>query len=234
MGSALDVLLFQIAVAAHESHGLERAKEQIARNITIVLAVIAPACAGVLLTLPSLEALVVPAEFRGPFGHYLTLMMPGLFALTLINFAVNPIFQIEKKTMPLIGAALIGCAATPVLVYFLPRGGDASSLAVAQSVAYIAALFALTAFATASRPRWPSLSDLLRIAAALVAMIAVLLPMRGWTPGYLALATQIVVGAAVYALAALALDVGGLRTPVVEKIRGLVGRAPSTQAPQQR
>ncbi len=234
VGSALDVLLFQIAVAAHESHGLERAKEQIARNITIVLAVIAPACAGVLLTLPSLEALVVPAEFRGPFGHYLTLMMPGLFALTLINFAVNPIFQIEKKTMPLIGAALIGCAATPVLVYFLPRGGDASSLAVAQSVAYIAALFALTAFATASRPRWPSLSDLLRIAAALVAMIAVLLPMRGWTPGYLALATQIVVGAAVYALAALALDVGGLRTPVVEKIRGLVGRAPSTQAPQQR
>ncbi len=120
-------------------------------------------------------------------------------------------------------------------MFLLPRGADASGLAVAQSVAYIAALVALTAFATASRPRWPSLSDLARIAAALSAMIGVLLPMRGWTPGFLALAMQIVVGAGVYALVALALDVGGLRKPVMETVRARLGRSgASAEAPQQR
>ncbi len=224
IGSAMDVLLFQIAVAAHDSHGLERAKEQIARNITIVLAVIAPACAGVLMTLPSVQALVVPFEFRGPFGHYLTLMMPGLFALTVINFAINPIFQIEKKTLPLIGAALIGCAGAPLFVFLLPRGTDASSLAVAQSAAYLAALLALIAFAAPSRPRWPSLGDFARIGVALAAMCLVLWPMRDWTPGFGVLAVQIVAGAGVYGALALALDVGGLRRPILDKFVGLLAR----------
>ena len=228
IGSAMDVLLFQIAVAAHETHGIERAKEQIARNITIVLAVIAPACVGVLLTLPSLEALVVPSEYRGPFGQYLTLMMPGLFALTIINFAINPIFQIEKRTLPLIGAALIGCAGTPLLVWLLPHGQNASNLAIAQSAAYVAALIALVLFATTSRPRWPSPADLARIAFALCGMIAVVWPMRGWQPGFLPLAAQIVVGAGAYGALALALDVGGLRAPVLAKLRALTHRGGGT------
>ena len=222
IGSALDVLLFQIAVAAHEKHGMESAKDQIARNITIVLAVIAPACAGVLLTLPSVEALVVPMQFRGPFGQYLTLMLPGLFALTMINFAINPIFQIQKKTAALIAAALIGCAGTPLLVAILPRGADASSLAIAQSGAYLAAMVALIGFATASRPRWPALRDFAAIAVSTGAMVGALWPMRGWTPGVLTLATQIVVGVSVFGAMALALDIASLRRPVIEKARGLL------------
>ena len=224
IGSALDVLLFQIAVAALDSHGLDRAKDQIARNIAIVLAVIVPACAGVILTLPSIEALVVPASYRGPFGVYITLMMPGLFALTMINFAINPIFQIEKKTLPLIAAALIGCAGTPVLVYLLPRGQDASSLAIAQSAAYFAAMIALIGFATVSRPRWPSLRDIASICVALAGMVAVVWPMRAWTPGVLSLAAQVIAGAGVYGALALALDVAGLRAPVMARLRKLSAR----------
>jgi O-antigen/teichoic acid export membrane protein len=233
IGSGMDVLLFQIAVAADETHGLERAKEQIARNITIVLAVIAPACVGVVLTLPSLQALVVPYEYRGPFSQYLILMMPGLFALVMINFAINPIFQIEKRTLPLIGAALIGCVGTPVLVWLLPHAHDASGLAVAQSVAYIAALIALLLFATTSRPRWPSAGDLARIAVALAGMVAVVAPMRAWQPGFVALAAQIVCGAGVYGALALALDIAGLKTPVIEKIRKLAHRGDRTEAAQE-
>jgi O-antigen/teichoic acid export membrane protein len=221
IGSALDVLLFQLAVAAHEKHGLERAKEQIARNITIVLAIIVPACVGVALTLPSVEALVVPMQYRGPFGQYLTLMLPGLFALTMINFAINPIFQIQKKTLPLIAAALIGCAGTPLLVAFLPHGADASSLAIAQSGAYCAALVALVGFAFASRPRWPSLREIGAIAISTAAMIAALWPMRAWTPGALTLAAQIMIGAGVFGALALFFDIAGLRAPVLARARAL-------------
>ncbi|MFV0280461.1 MAG: lipopolysaccharide biosynthesis protein [Rhodoblastus sp.] len=231
IGSALDVLLFQIAVAAHETHGLERAKTQVARNISIVLAILAPACIGLVLTLPSIEALVVPMQYRGPFGQYLTLMLPGLFALTMISFAINPIFQIQKKTLPLIGAALIGCASTPLLLLLLPRGTDASSLAIAQSGAYMAALIALVCFTLPGRPRWPSLRDIGAIALATAAMTAALWPMRSWTPGIPTLVTQIFVGAGVFGALALALDIGALRAPIFAKARALASRKGAATEP---
>lgn len=224
VGSALDVLLFQIAVAARDTHGPERGRAQIGRNIAIVLAVIAPATAGVLFTLPSVEALAAPPEFRGPFGHYLTLMLPGLAALVLILFAINPIFQLENKTLPMIGAALIGAAGTPVILAFLPKTTDASALALAQSGAYLAALAALVAFAAAAKPRWPPARDFLGIAVALAAMCAALWPLRALAPGALALVTQMTVGAGVYGAVALAFDVAGLRGPLIDKLRALARR----------
>ena len=70
--------------------------------MSIVIAVILPACVGIWLVLPSLQALIVPQQYRGPFGQLLTLMMPGLFFFALILYAINPIFQIAKRTAPLI------------------------------------------------------------------------------------------------------------------------------------
>ena len=77
LGQALDVLLFQIAVAAHENHGAYRARRQVGRNMAVVLAVLLPACVGVFLVMPSIEQLIVPAQYRGPFGHYLNLQLPA-------------------------------------------------------------------------------------------------------------------------------------------------------------
>ena len=81
IGSTLDVLLFQIAVRAHDSHGADHAKQRIGDNMAIVIAVILPACCGIWLVLPSMQALIVPQQYRGPFEQLLTLMMPGLFWL---------------------------------------------------------------------------------------------------------------------------------------------------------
>src|SRR5207237_387728 len=87
IASAMAVLLFQMAVRAHETHGMDRAKAQIARNMTMVIAVVVPACVGIWATLPSIEALIVPSQYRGPFAHYLTLLLLGLCATGLIHFA---------------------------------------------------------------------------------------------------------------------------------------------------
>ena len=84
------MLLFQIAVRADELHGPEHAKEQVASNMAVVFAILLPTTAGLWLILPSLERLVVPQEFRGPFAHYLALLLPGLFCYGLMNFAINP------------------------------------------------------------------------------------------------------------------------------------------------
>jgi O-antigen/teichoic acid export membrane protein len=225
LGSALDVLLFQIAVAAHERQGAEKGKEQIARNMTIVAAFLMPACAGIWLTMPSIEELIVPAQFRGPFGHYLDLLLPGLFAMGLIQFAVNPVFQIEKKTAPLTIAASVAVVSGLAFAFLIPRGADASSLALAQCGAYVAALAALALFAARASPRWPRPRDMLGALAATGAMILALRPLSGLTPGILTLLLQVGLGGSVYCAAILALDIAGLRGFAFSRAGPILARA---------
>jgi O-antigen/teichoic acid export membrane protein len=218
LGSAMDVLLFQMAVRAHETHGMDRAKAQIARNMTMVIAVLVPACAGIWATLPSIEQLIVPSQYRGPFAHYMAILLPGLCATGMIHFAVNPMFQIGKKTAPLIGAALIGCVMNGVLIMFLARGGDASGLAIAQSGAAIASLIALLVFAARTQPHWPAARDLAAIAVSTGAMALVLLPLHNAVPGVLTLGAEIVVGIAVFAGLMLAFDGIGSRQLILGRL----------------
>ena len=210
-GSALDVLLFQIAVAAHENHGAERARRQVGRNMAVVFAFLLPACTGLFLVMPSIELLIVPAQYRGPFAHYLGLLLPGLFAMGMILFGVNPVFQIGKKTAPMVGAALVAVAAGFFLVVALPWGRDASSLALAQCGAYLAALVATLFFAARAKPIWPHPRDVGYAVVATGGMVAVLSPLREMTPGILTLLLQVSLGVAAYGVLTLIFDTAGLR-----------------------
>ncbi len=211
-GSALDVLLFQIAVAAHENHGEDRGLEQVAANMGVVFAFLLPACAGLWLVMPSVQALIVPGQFRGPFAHYLGLLLPGLFAMAMINFGVNPIFQISKRTAPLIVAAAAAAVVSLLLLFILPWGRDASNLAIAQAGGYVAALVATIYFALRAQPVWPSFWDLYAAAVGTGAMVVALMPTRAMAPGFLTLFVQIVAGAAIYGAMVLLFDIAGLRT----------------------
>lgn len=223
-GSALDVLLFQIAVAAHEEHGEDRAKEQVARNMGVVFAFLLPACVGLWLVMPSVEALIVPTQFRGPFGHYLGLLLPGLFAMGLISFGVNPVFQIEKRTAPTIVAALAAVSVSLLLLLALPWGRDASNLAIAQAGGYLAALAVTIYFALRAQPVWPSFWDLFAAAVATGAMYVALAPMRAMTPGLFTLLLQILCGGAIYGLLVVIFDIAGLRTFALAWLRPLIAR----------
>jgi O-antigen/teichoic acid export membrane protein len=212
IGSALDVLLFQMAVRADELHGRARADEQVARNMDIVFGILLPSTFGLWLILPSVEMLIVPGEFRGPFAQYLTLLLPGMFAFGLMNFAINPVFQIRKQTMPLIAAAIATCVANPILIILLPATQDASRLAIAQAGAFGIGLVVLSGFAVASGTRWPSFTSTAKTVIATGFMVLALYPMRAWTPGLSTLAIQIVAGALVFGIAASLLDLAGLRS----------------------
>jgi O-antigen/teichoic acid export membrane protein len=219
LGSALDVLLFQLAVAAHENHGDDEARWQVGRNMALVLAFLLPACAGVYLVMPSIERLIVPVDYRGPFGHYLSLQLPGLFSMGMILFAVNPVFQIAKKTAPMIGAALVAAGAGVMLLFALPWGADASNLALAQCGAYIAALVATLVFAAREKPLWPPLRDVAASVAATLGMAGALWPLGHMAPGVLTLLAQIFVGVAVYGLLTLLFDTAGLRGEAFARLR---------------
>lgn len=224
IGSTLDVLLFQLAVAAHERQGPEQARQRIALNMSITIAVILPACVGIWLVLPSLQALIVPQQYRGPFAELLTQMMPGLFCFAMILYVVNPIFQITKRTAPLIGAAVIGCIADPLILLLLPKTADASGLAIAQSGAFACALVALVAFAGLSKPAWPKARDLAVTVLATLAMALALLPLRALAPSILVLAAQVLAGMSVYGALVMLFDIAGLRGLVVGRMRPAVAR----------
>ena len=217
IGSALDVLLFQIAVRAHDYHGEDHAKDQVARNIAIVFAILAPACVGVWIVLPSVEALIVPQAFRGPFAHFLALMLPGMFCIAFGQFAINPIFQISRKTLPMVLAAMAACLADPVFILALPRGSDASSLAIAQSLSFALGLVVLIGFAQANAPQWPRVRDIVLTLIACLGMAALAGPLRSLRPGFGLMATQIVLAGSFYLLLVAAFDIAGLRSAFLDK-----------------
>jgi O-antigen/teichoic acid export membrane protein len=217
IGSALDVLLFQFAVRAHDLHGEDRAKAQIASNMAVVFAILLPACVGLWIVLPSIEALIVPEAYRGPFATFLTLLLPGLFLFSLGQFALNAVFQIGQKTMPMVFSALAACVADVVFVLALPRGDDASSLAVAQSLAMGVGFLTLAGFAQATRPQWPRYRDIALTGLAAYGMAAVAGPMRAWAPGVGLILAQIVLCGGFYALVVAVFDIAGLRSTLIQK-----------------
>lgn len=226
IGSALDVVLFQVAVAAHARDGIAAGREKVAENLGLVLALMLPTTVGLWLVLPSVECLVVPAEFRGPFAHYLALLLPGLFALSIASYGINPAFQIEKTTWPLILAALVSCAGTPLFLALAPGAPDASGLALAQSLAYLASLGVLVVLAVARAGlRLPPPRDLAVGAVGAALLLATGLPLRSLSPGASTLVLQVVAGVAVYGAVGLALNLGGLRPTIVRILRERVGRA---------
>jgi O-antigen/teichoic acid export membrane protein len=224
-GTALDVLLFQIAVDARETQGADRAREQVAANMGIVFAILAPACVGLWIVMPSVEALLVPGQFRGPFGHYLGLLLPGLFAMALITFGLNPVFQIEKRTAPLVYAAVAAVVFAIGLLLALPWGADASNLAIAQTGGWLASLAVTIVCALRVDPVWPSFRDLALASIGTLTMYLVLSPLRSLPPGVATLLSQIGAGVLVYGLFVAIFDIARLRRPVIEWLERTAPRA---------
>ena len=209
LGVMLDVVLFQLAVRA-DALGREQAQAQVARNMGLVFALLTPACVGLWLVLPSLAQLAVPLDFRGPFERYFTLLLPGFLCFGLGAYAAAPIFQIARRTAPLIFAALAACAADLALLRLLPSTAD--SMALAQSGAMGCGLLALILFALATPALWPRARDILIAALGTGLMVAGLSPLRGWEPGAATLLAQMLAGLLIYGAVIAAFDACGLRT----------------------
>ena len=217
LGMMLDVLLFQLAVRADDRHGGEIARAQVARNMGLAFALLTPACAGLWLVLPSLEQIAVPTEFRGHFERYFTLLLPGFLCFGLSACAIAPIFQIARRTGPLIMAALAACAGDLALLALLPQGAD--SIAMAQTGAMVCGLLTLILFALATPAQWPGARDLLAPMLGVSLMAAGIAPMRGWEPGLVTLTLQILAGAAIYGATLAAFDASGLRAAALIRWR---------------
>jgi O-antigen/teichoic acid export membrane protein len=225
LGTSLDVLLFQMAVRADHEGGPEASRRQIADNMAIIAAVLLPACVGLLLVLPSFEQLFVPASFHSHFTRYFTILTPTVTIAALTSFAINPVFQIARNTMPLIFGGLVAALANILAIALLPQTSDAFDLAEAQFIGMVAGFLAVVGYAIWHGAQWPRARTLLLICLATGAMGAAVAPLRAMQPGALALLTQAGVGAAVYVGLAMAFDIAGLRGMLLPRVKRLLGRA---------
>ncbi|AWN54200.1 polysaccharide biosynthesis C-terminal domain-containing protein [Methylobacterium sp. 17Sr1-1] len=222
LGAALDLLLFQIAVLAAETHGHEAGEEQVARNGAVVLALILPSAAGFWALAPALEAIAVPEAFRGHFVTYTLLLLPGLLALALMNFALNPIFQIRRRTLPLVAAGGIGALVNVVAALALAGPYGPHGIAAAQSLGFVAAMLFLGIRALTGPGRLRmSWRDPLAVLLATGAMTVAILPLRGLSP-WLALPACIVTGGLVYGALVWCFDIAGLRAAVLARFGRVV------------
>lgn len=219
IGSALDLLLFQIAVRADEHQGRAAAEAQVARNLALVTALLLPCAAGFLAVTPAFEALVVPSAYRGHFSVYVYLLVPGLIPLALMNFALNPIFQIRRRTAPVIAAAVVGLVVNALALALVPARLGASGVAMAQSAGLAAAFCVLAVRALVGRERLRlPVRDLVGAVGATAAMTAAIWPLRGLASPAATLGVAIPLGAAVYGGLAWWLDIAGLRGLVAQRL----------------
>jgi O-antigen/teichoic acid export membrane protein len=218
IGSALDVLLFQVAVLAEKTLGEEAARRQVARNMGVQLAILVPAVAGCWIVLPSFEHVLVPESFRGPFAHYFTLLLPAIQCFAVSNYCLGPAFQIAHRTMPLIAGGLAAVAANGLAVLLLPATADASGIAMAQSISSTAGLAVTIGFLFTLEPMWPSARDIAGTLTGTGAMLLAAMPLRAMEPGWIPLLAQATLGAFVYALAVLVFDVAQVRTMLLTMV----------------
>src|SRR5699024_3895740 len=120
LGSALDLALFQLAVRAEETDGSEAADRQTGTNLAFVAALVVPAATGLCLVWPAFESVFVPAAFRGELWAVARWTIPGLAAYALVQYGLNPMFQLRRRTGPVVAAALAGLAVNAACLVLLP------------------------------------------------------------------------------------------------------------------
>jgi O-antigen/teichoic acid export membrane protein len=218
VGSALDIILFQIALRAEDEKGMEEAKRQLSNNMGMVLAGIAAVAAGYWLVLPAFEACLVPQAFRGSFAAVTTVLLPGLVCFALIQFAVSPVLQLKQRTWPVVLAGLVALIVNAALTVNLDSSATIHDYARAQAFSYGAALLVAMALALRTMLVLPSLRDVLATASATAAMTAVVWPLRALNPDLLTLVLSAVAGVLAFATVALILNLAQCRAQVRQRL----------------
>ncbi len=218
IGSAIDILLLQLAIKADHDFGQKAAKEQVSRNLGLVIAVMLPLCLGLWLVLPSFAAVFVPHSFRGDFLILFEALLPGFFAYALLFFGLHQVFFLSKKTWPLVVASGLALSMNIMcIIVFNPQ--TLVLIAQIQSFAMGMAFLAGCIFIFNMFPVTPSLKDTGAVCLASSLMAGSTIFMRSWTPGVATLMLTAAVGGFIYMLVLYALDMAGLRTRINSLIK---------------
>jgi O-antigen/teichoic acid export membrane protein len=215
LGATLEIMLLPLAIKALERGGPAAAQAQVRQNLLTTMAVILPTGLMIAMTLPALEAVLVPPAFRGHFASYMLLLLPAFMALPLMQMGFAPIFMVMNRTLIATLGAALAVVVNGVLLLALWAGAfgpvGPKAIALAMSAGFVACLVLVAALALREAPIWPRWRDCAVLAAALLAMAGAAWALSDLRPAPLALAAQGLAGFTAYGFVALAGDLGGVR-----------------------
>jgi O-antigen/teichoic acid export membrane protein len=211
IGSAVDILLLQLAIRADHDFGRESAKKQLSRNLILVFAIMLPLCLGLWLVLPSFAYVLVPAAFQAQFITLFQALLPGFFAYAMLFFGFHQVLFVAQRTWPLFvaGAVALGLNVTLILT---SHAVDPVMIAWFQSLSMIAALLIGCLFVFKLFPVAPSLRDAGTVMIAASIMVVSTIWIRSWQPGFTTLLFTSILGAIIYTTMLLSFNTAGLRT----------------------
>ncbi|MBV9567436.1 MAG: oligosaccharide flippase family protein [Hyphomicrobiales bacterium] len=205
-----DAVLFPRLVANLHQQGTERTREEIARNLAVMLLVLAPAALGFALVAEPLAHLLLAEHFRDVFVRYAPIAVAAGFAYTAQAFVLRPVFQVELRTGDISLAAIAAVLVDLAVLMTLPTDGLLAASIAHLSGMGIGLVLVLRRAVVSRLIDWP-LRDLAKIAAGCLLLLAATMPLRFEAHEFLTLVARAVVGFLVYGAAIWLFNVAGVR-----------------------
>jgi O-antigen/teichoic acid export membrane protein len=216
--SSISTATFPLVVQVLETQGREAARLQAGRNGIALLLVALPACAGLALTADYIAASLVGPEFRSGVAALLPIMSLTALARGLRAHFIDHAFHLSGKPLLMLwtyGPATVANIA--LNIYVVPRYGmmgAAWTALVCQGATIVGGWF----LGTSLFPVWLPLGQVIASVLAIVPMSVALLVIQ-FPLNWLGLFEAIGLGAAVYVVSVIALDVAGLRSTALTRLR---------------
>lgn len=215
--AGFDAFLFQLVVGREATHGKDAAQKQVATNMLLVVAILIPLAAGYVAIMPSFEAILIPAKYRGSFAQLSLILAPGIVLYCLAQYAFTPVFQLAMQTRQVIWTAFAALACYALLLAFLPHSSNVESFAWIHCASYAVGASVIAIMGARLSKRWPALRDVLAVFAATAAMLLAIWPCRSIGSPWLALVSAVTIGPIIYCGLAWMLDIAGIRHAVLAR-----------------
>jgi len=209
VASGIEAAAFPLAVAAVERGDEAAARDQLVRNASLLLAVLAPAALGMALTAPGIAHSLVGARFEPDVARLIPWMAAAGLLLNLRTNYLEHAFQLGQKPLLQVWVtAVSGGLAVLLAAVLIPRDGAVGAAIAVTIASGVGCIHALLAGRYAFHLPVPT-GQAVRILTACAAMALVVLAVpAAATFGFV---LQVLGGASAYGLAAFALDVLGAR-----------------------
>lgn len=226
----VNLAVFPAAVAAWTRDGHDAAMEHMASNASLLLAVGVPGAAGMAALAPGLADCLLGARFHDAAVPLMPLVGFTALLAGIKAYHFDAAFQFTHRTAQQV--AIVGFAGAVNLglnFLLIPRWG---ALGAAWSgLISFALMLVVAAVASRRLVKMPfPFASAWRVVAAAALMAAALWPTRTHT-GPASLAVQVLLGAAIYAVALLAFDFIGCRTLIAGRLRRAPAAASDSREP---
>jgi O-antigen/teichoic acid export membrane protein len=216
--SSISTATFPLVVQVLEQQGREAARLQAGRNGIALLAVTLPACAGLALTADYVSASLVGPAFRDGVAALLPIMSFTALARGLRAHFIDHAFHLSGRPLMMLWTYMPATILNiGINLYVVPRYGmfgAAWTALLCQAATVVGAWF----LGTSLFPVWLPIGQVVRCVAAIVPMALALMLIR-FPLDWIGLFGATLMGGTLYVLAAVALDVGHVRTLGVTLLR---------------